>query len=244
MNEHRFQQFTGWTAFISMFFAWGTIVVSLMVVGLDLDAFYASVSENAAGMLPILARNPSLAWWPSIFDLFGFYLLLIPLALYLWRRYQPQYGQWSDLFSVCGLGYLLFGAMGASILAVVFSSQAGAYGAAAGAEQAAITAVFAAFGDAIQRGVWGILDPLLAGVWWLGFGWLLRREWRALGWTTIVLGLLNLIGGLSAAIPLDAIAGLCLNVYFVLAPLWAGWMGLLLLRRKPAAVRSASGISV
>lgn len=232
MNDQRFQRLAGWSAFISMFFAWGTIVVSLAIVGLDLAAFYASVSQNAAGMLPILASNPALAWWPSIFDLFGFYLLLIPLALYLWRQFQSDYGPWSTLFSVCGLGYLFFGAMGAAVLAVVFSSQAAAYAAAGRAEQAVITAVFTAFGEAIQRGVWGILDPLLGGVWWLGMGLLLRREQRALGWTTILLGLLNLIGGFSAAVQLNAIAGFCLNVYFILAPLWAGWIGLALLRRQ------------
>ncbi|MCA9875139.1 MAG: hypothetical protein KC441_15825 [Anaerolineales bacterium] len=235
MNDKRFQQLAAWTAVISVFFAWGTILVSFVAVGLDLETFYASVSQNAAGMLPILANNPSLAWWPSIFDLFGFYLLLIPLALYLWRRFQVQHGQWAALFSVCGLGYLLFGALGAAVLAVVFSSQAAAYAAAGSSEQVVITAVFAAFGEAIQRGVWGILDPLLGGVWWLGIGLLLRRELPPLGWTTIVLGLINLVGGLSAAVRLDAIAGICLNIYFVLAPLWAGWMGLTLLRKGQLA---------
>ncbi len=233
MNDQRFRQLAGWTAFISMFFAWGTIVVSLTAVGFNLDTFYASVNQNAAGMLPILAQNPSLAWWPSIFDLFGFYLLLIPLALYLWRQFQPEYGQWSTLFSVCGLGYVFFGAMGAAVLAVVFSSQAAAYAVADSTEQVVITAVFAGFGEAIQRGVWGILDPLLGGVWWLGMGWLLQRQQRALGWLTIVLGAVNLIGGVSAAARMDAIAGICLNLYFVLAPLWAGWLGLILLRAKP-----------
>ncbi len=231
MNHHRLQQFAGWAAFISMFFALGTIVVSFAAVGFDMATFYESVSQNAAGMLPILAENPSLAWWPSLFDFFGFYLLLIPLAVYLWRRYQPRYGDWSTLFTVCGLGYLLFGAMGAAVLAVVFSSQAAAYGVAGSStEQMVVTAVFAAFGDAIQRGVWGILDPILGGVWWLGVGLFLREDHRFLGWTTILLGVINLIGGVGAIVRLDDIAGLCLNVYFILAPVWAGWMGLTLLR--------------
>ena len=233
MNQQRFQQFAGWTAFISMFFALGTIIVSFATVNFDTTTFYQSVNQNAAGMLPILAENPSLAWWPSLFDFFGFYLLLIPLALYLWRQFQPRYGEWATLFTVCGLGYLLFGAMGAAVLAVVFSSQAMAYGTAgSGAEQMVVTAVFAAFGDAIQRGVWGILDPILAGVWWLGLGLFLRQEKRLLGWITLFLGLINLIGGFSAILQLDSVSGICLNIYFILAPIWAGWLGLTLLQRK------------
>jgi len=231
MTKQNFRYTAAWCAIISMFFAFGTILFSAAALKFDTDLFIDAVSNNAAIVLPLLAQNPILAWWPSIFDFFGFYLLLLPLALYLHRLFKEEAPDWMNLFTVCGLGYILFGAMGASILAVIFSSQAADYAAAAGSVPQIHVVVFEAFGDAIQRGVWGILDPVLAGVWWTGLGLLLRKRHAIVGWYTIVLGLVNLVGGVSAAIQVEAVASICLNVYFLMAPLWAGWLGVLLLRQ-------------
>lgn len=239
MTKQNFRYTASWCAIISMLFAFGTILFSAAALKFDADLFIDAVSDNAAILLPLLAKNPALAWWPSIFDFFGFYLLLLPLALYLHRLFKEEAPDWMNLFTVCGLGYILFGAMGAATLAVIFSSQAASFAMATDVAQQMHTIVFEAFADAIQRGVWGILDPVLAGVWWTGLGLLLVKRVSLLGWFTIVLGLVNLVGGLSAAMQVEAVASICLNAYFLMAPLWAGWMGVTLLRQE----EKLSGVS-
>jgi hypothetical protein len=88
--------------------------------------------------------------------------------------------------------------------------------------------MFLTFSSAIYDGVWGTLNPLLGGVWWVGIGAILRRERRALGWITIVLGIFMLLRDVKIG-PLELIG---LSVYFVLAPIWAAWLGMDLLRKS------------
>jgi hypothetical protein len=231
MNKQNFYRTAAWSALISMFLAFGSILFGVVALKFDPALFNDAFSNNAAVTLPLLAETPSIFWWPALLDFFGFYLLLLPLALYLHHLFSTEAPDWMNLFTVCGLGYILFGAMGAATLAVVLSSQAAAYSSTAGAVQQMHTIVFEAFGDAIQRGVWGILDPMLAGVWWTGVGLLLRKRRAALGWFTVVLGLANLVSGFSAIFGFETAASFCLNLYFLMAPIWAGWMGIVLLRR-------------
>lgn len=242
MTKQNFRLTAAWCAIISMFLAFGSIVVGAAALNFDPALFNEAMGDNATAALALLANNPSVFWWPAILDFFGFYLLLLPLTLYLHGLFKEEAPEWMDLFTVCGLGYILFGAMGAATLAVVFFTQAADYATATESVQQIHTVVFEAFGDAIQRGVWGILDPILAGIWWTGLGLLLRKRHAIVGWYTFVLGLVNLVGGISAALQIDVVASICLNVYFLMAPLWAGWLGLLLLRKdkKLSFVPSAS----
>lgn len=238
MTKDSFRFTAAWCAIISMFLAFGTVFLSAFVLNFDANLFNAAVSNNAAVILSLFTENPALTWWPSVFDFLGFYLLLLPLTLYLHHLLKQDAPEWMNLFTVCGLGYLFFGAMGAATLAVVFSSQAAAYAATTGSAQQMHAAIFEAFGIAIQRGVWGILDPVLAGIWWTGLGLLLRKYRLILGWYTLVLGLVNLFGGFFAVLGLETIAGFCLNLYFLMAPIWACWMGIMLLRHDEQALRS------
>jgi hypothetical protein len=241
MTKYRFRLIAAWCAILSMFFAFATIFFSIIILNFDANLFNAAVSNNATVVLPLLAENPALAWWPSIFDFFGFYLLLLPLAFYLHHLFKAEASDWMNLFTACGLAYILFGAMGAAILADVFSSQAVAYAETTGYAQQVHTAIFEAFGAAIQRGVWGILDPILAGIWWTGLGLLLRKNRRILGGYTLVLGLINLLGGFCAALGIETVAGFCLNVYFLMAPIWAFWLGITLLYHDDQTFRSLPG---
>lgn len=230
MTRRNFRLTAAWCAIASMLFAFGTVLFSGAALNFDLVLFNDAVSNNAAIVLPLLADNPTIAWWPSIFDFFGFYLLLLPVALYLHSIFKVEAPDWINFFTVCGLAYIFFGAMGASILAVTFSSQAAAYAASTATAQEMHTIIFEAVGDAIQRGVWGIMDPVLAGIWWTGLGWLIKKYRSILGWFTLSLGIINLTGGFCAAFGIETIASICLNLYFFMAPIWAASIGINLLR--------------
>ncbi len=228
MTDRTFRRVAGWLAIIAMPLAYANVGLALVAVGFDLGI----LSDAQAG-LQIIARNPAgavLTRWSMVADMLGFYLLLIPLALVLWDWLREQSPAWVSLATLLGLGYLFCGAAGAAVLAAVLPAQIAACAQAAGTQAPALEAIFLAFTRAVYDGVWGLLDPLLGGVWWLGIGLFLRRQRRALGWTAVVLGLFMLLRDVKIG-PLELIG---LGVYFVLAPLWAAWTGVDVLRRDIA----------
>lgn len=70
----------------------------------------------------------------------------------------------------------------------------------------------------------------LAAAWWLGLGWLLRTERRALGLFTIVLGVSAAIDfvltALNAPMPIYALGGFKIPLSIA----WSLWLGIALLR--------------
>ena len=96
--------------------------------------------------------------------------------------------------------------------------------------------MFTGYTDGIYRGLWNLLEELLAGIGWLGFGLVLWAERRRLGIASMVLGAACLLDSFGTAINVDAVSSTGLTVYLVLAPVWACWIGVGLLR--PAAPRA------
>jgi len=228
MTDRTFRRVAAWLAIVAMPLAYANVGLALVAVGFDLGIF----SDARAG-LQLIARNPAgavLTRWSMVADMLGFYLLLIPLALVLWDWLRDQSPAWVGLATLLGLGYLFCGAAGAAALAAVLPAQIAAYAQAPAALAPVHEALFLAFTRAVYDGVWGLLDPLLGGVWWLGIGLFLRRQRRALGWTAVVLGLFMLLRDVKIG-PLELIG---LGGYFVLAPLWAAWAGVDVLRRDIA----------
>ncbi|MBV6442536.1 MAG: hypothetical protein EPGJADBJ_04254 [Saprospiraceae bacterium] len=72
----------------------------------------------------------------------------------------------------------------------------------------------------------------LAAVWFFGTGWLLRPTHRGPSWLTTVLGLASLVDVLGYAFQSQALAGLGLNFYLFIAPLWAMWIGWILWKER------------
>ena len=66
--------------------------------------------------------------WGLILDLFGYYLLLLPLTLVLRRWTRRETSQWMALATVCGVAYLMIGAIGAAGLAAVVHTLIDRYG--------------------------------------------------------------------------------------------------------------------
>jgi len=83
-------------------------------------------------------------------------------------------------------------------------------------------------------GMWGILDTLLVGIWFLGIGLLLQGERRLFSIFSIVLGISALLSSLGVILGIEAIALLGV-IYGLLAPVWALWLGIDLLR-KPVQI--------
>ncbi len=224
-NNVPLRRMAAWLAILALPLAFANVGLALAAINFDLAGF-----GNMAYGVELVAAHPlgvELTRWSMIADMLGFYLMLIPVALVLRNWLKEHNRLWVNLVTLFGLGYLFFGAMGAAMLSAVLPNQLYAYAQSAAATAETHKAIFLAFTDAIYNGVWGTLDPILGGVWWVGLGIFLRRERRALGWVTLVLGAFMLLRDVKIG-PLEMVG---LAAYFVLAPIWAAWLGVDLLRQ-------------
>jgi len=198
----------------------------------EIIAMMAAVHFNLDGMshpLVLLRAGSSAAplWRLSmVLDILGYYLLVVPLFVHLRNSTRPASPNWVDLFTLCLLGYSLIGAVGAAVLATALPTLIIQYAASNGPGHLAnLTATFTGFTDSVYRGLWNLLEQLLAGVGWIGYGLVLRRRHRRLGLSTVILGTACLVDSLGTALNVDAIASTGLIIYLVLAPIWAATIG-------------------
>ena len=231
MNDHQsFQRFAALSAIISFPLALGSIVLSGMALDFNMEA-----STNPALLLSVGADGASLSRWGMILDMLGYYLPLLPVALFLWRWLGPRDPDWVRFYTFCGLGYILIGAIGAVILAAVHPPLISAYSQSSVEQRPALETVFSAVWNMVYGGMWNILGELLAGIWFVGVGLLLRGERRIFSIVTMILGISALLDSLGMILNFEGLALLGLSIYVVLAPIWALWLGIDLLR-KPVQI--------
>jgi len=236
MNDHQsFQRFAALAAIISSTLALGSIVHSVSGMAAidfnkDVTFWLSSLSAGADGARE-LRRG-------MILDMFSsYYLPLLPVALFLWRWLGSRDPDWVLFYTSCGLSHILIGAIGAVILAAVHPPLISAYAQASVEQRPVLETVFSAIGNMVFGGMWGILDTLLVGIWFLGIGLLLRGERRLFSIFSIILGILALLGWLGVILSIEAIALLGV-IYGLFAPVWALWLGIDLLR-KPVQIEAA-----
>jgi hypothetical protein len=234
MKDHQsFQRFAALAAIISFPLALGNIVLS----GMAIDFKFMDAATNPAFWLSAGTDGASLLRWGMILDMLSYYLPLLPVALVLWRWLRPRNPDWVLFYTSCGLGYILIGAIGAAILAAVHPPLINAYTQASVEQRPVLETVFSAIWNMVYVGIWGILEVLLAGIWFLGIGLLLRGERRLFSIVSIILGISALLGSLGVILSVEALA-LLGAIYGLLAPIWALWLGIDLLR-KPVQIAAA-----
>jgi hypothetical protein len=236
MNEHlSFQRFAALAAILSCPLALVSIVLSSVATDFNMEA-----SNNLAFWLPWLSIGTDgarLLRWGLILDMLSYYLPLLPVALFLWRWLRSRNPDWVLFYTSCGLGYILVGAIGAAILAAVHPPLISAYTQASVEQRQVLEAVYSASGNIVYGGMWGILEVLLAGIWFLGIGLLLRGERHLFSIFSVILGISALLGLLGVILSIEAISLLGV-IYGLLAPIWALWLGIDLLR-KPVQIAAA-----
>ena len=232
MNDHQsFQRFAALAAIISSTFFLGGIVHSVSGMAaidfnMDVTFWLSSLSTGADGARELRQG--------MILDMFSYYLPLLPVALFLWRWLGSRNPNWVLFYTSCGLGYILIGSIGAAILAAVHPPLISAYAQASVEQRPVLETVFSAIGNMVYGGMWGILDTLLVGIWFLGIGLLLRGERRLFSIFSIILGISALLSSLGVILGIEAIALLGV-IYGLLAPTWTLWLGIDLLR-KPVQI--------
>ena len=233
MNDHRsFQRFAALAAIISFPLTIGSIVLSGMAQDFNMEA-----ATNPALLLSVGADGANLSRWGMIVDMLGYYLPLLPVALFLWRWLRSRNPDWVLFYTSCGLGFILIGAIGAVILAAVHPPLINAYAQASVEQRPVLETVFSAVWNMVYGGMWNILGELLAGIWFVGVGLLLRGERRIFSIVTMILGISALLDSLGMILNFEGLALLGLSIYVVLAPIWALWFGIDLLR-KPVQIQT------
>lgn len=224
-DESTFRRMAGISAITAALLILAASIVLSMAVDFNFDflsapgdLITASLDEGAV----------SLFHWGSILELFGIFLLLIPLTLYLWFWLKPHSPRWITLFTVLGLFSIVIGVIGAAIRATLWPTMMLAYPQAAEAQRLVLDMVFKAVTDFAFEGLYPI-DLLLAGLWFLGVGLLLRAERLILGLTTAIMGIAHFAAGFGWLFQIDLLARL--ELLTLLVPLWLLWIGIVIYRR-------------
>jgi hypothetical protein len=226
MKLLNYQRTVGIITVISGLVALACMIAGLIGVNYNFDAF-----SNPLLILTTAGVNVHAARWSMIFDMFGYYLLLLPV-IYLLHDWMKNQSAWSRLITFNGLAYVLTGAIGAAILAVVWPYIITAYPDATVAKQEILKANFQLVNDMVYGGMWNLLEMFFAATWWLSAGVILyRNKFLFIGLLTITTGVFCLADGAAGIFQLAWLHGLALNIYLFLAIIWAIAMGVFLLKK-------------
>lgn len=202
------------------------LLAGVIGVNYNLDAF-----SNPLLMLSIPQVGLQAIKWFMIFDMLGYYLLLLPV-IYLLHDWLSDKTPWYRLITFSGSAYVLIGAIGAAILAVVWPHIIAAYPGAPPGMQTILQANFTAFNDMVNGGLWNLLETLFAGTWWLWTGILFyQRGFKKMGVLTCLTGASCLADSVAGMFQWPVLQEVSLNCYLLLAIVWAIAFGVFLLKK-------------
>lgn len=220
-SDYRFV--VGLISILSGFLALACMVTGAMAVEYNFDAFSDPVLTLQ------YARNYELAKWFNLLDLFGYYLLLLPVVFYFHLQYKHR-SPWVPLFTFSGACYVLTGALGAAILTALWPEQMKEY--LTGENTSLVTVLFKTTTLLVTKGMWNILEVLFAAVWWIGLGKLLYHDHKIIGILTMVTGLSTLFDAAGNILDVQFLSNLGMNIYLVLGILWPCIIGISLVRKS------------
>src|SRR5512132_2845848 len=161
MNDH--QSFQRLTVGITILAAISYLVSVVLLLAVMNYSFSAEAFSGA--MISTGSPGDNLLRWGMIFDVFGSYLLLAPLALHLWNWLKPRSPNHVNLYTFCGLAYILIGSMGAIVLSAVLPPLIHEFAQASASQRETLQVVFNSFLNAVFLGLWNPLEVLLLSIW-------------------------------------------------------------------------------
>jgi hypothetical protein len=222
-DESAFRRMAGGAAIISAPVALGASLTLIMAIQGDPE-----IVANPVGMLTLGESVASILRRVEFAGMFGYYLLLVPATIYLWKWLSPRKPNLITVYTVIGLISITIGSIGSALLFSVWPPLISAYAQASQAQQEILSGVFRAFNDVVLVGLLPV-SALLYGLWSLGIGLDLRAEKRALGVAAVVLGIIHIAYAVGANLQIELLASLEFLTF--LAPVWALWLGIVIYRR-------------
>ncbi|MBK8371062.1 MAG: hypothetical protein IPL20_06735 [Saprospiraceae bacterium] len=225
-NNNKYRKTVGWITILSGVVGFISYFLVAGSVNFNFDFF-----SNPVLIFSMQDVNIAMLRWSMITDIFGYYLLLLPVLFFIheWLRSKTE---WRNLITFCGTSYILAGAMGASILAVTWPSFLTKFPLSSPEQQETIKLLFESFSLMVGNGIWNLFDTLVCGVWLIGIGIFIKQEKSFLGWFTMVVGIISLLDGFGNIMEIKVIADMAVNLYLILAPLWAINIGFSILKNR------------
>ena len=231
MNDHpSFQRLAARITILAVISYLISVVLLLAVMN-----YSFSIEAFSGAMISAGSRGAGLLRWAMIFDVFGSYLLLTPLALHLWVWLRPKSPNHVTLYTLCGLAYILIGSMGAIVLSAVLPQLMNEYVQASATQRDTLQVVFDSFLNAVFLGLWNPLEVFLLSIWLIGLGPLIQRERQGLGIVTRLLGFSALIDSTGRFFDMQTIFFIGSSGLFLLVPVWLIWWAIDL-SRKPVQI--------
>jgi hypothetical protein len=207
----------------------GVLAAACMYTGADAVNYDFEAFANPVLTLTYAANHQQAERF-LLLDMFGYYLLLLPLIFYLHQQYKFQ-SSWTPLITFSGLAYVLIGSIGAAILTALWPELMKDYLAADESNKQFVAGLFKTSTLLVTEGLWNILEVLFASVWWMGTAALLNRENKWLGALTLTAGLATLADAIGNIVGLKSLAEAGLNLYLVLGIAWPLLMGIAIIRK-------------
>ena len=218
------RKIVGFVTLISGVIGLVSYVLVLMAVNFNFEFF-----NDPSQIFQTEGKSSLLLKWSMITDLFGYYLLLVPVLFFI-HNWMEMKTTWSPVFTFCGAAYIFAGALGASILGASWPMLIDKFSLATSVQQDMVKLSFENLSWMVGDGIWNIFDACMFGVWFIAVGVLVKRENKTWGWFTISIGTLSALDFIGNIFNIKIIADTALNLYLVLAPIWAILAGIAIRR--------------
>lgn len=205
------------------------ILAATVVLSMAVD-FNTDFLSDPAGLISngLRPNAPGLFRWGSILELFGYFLFLIPLTVFLWQWLKHHYYNLVSIATICNLGSILLGIAGAAVRAIIWPEMISSYPQMGEAQQEVLQVLFRAVTSFTFEGLYAV-ESILFGIWMLGIGLALQVERRFLGIVTWIIGIAAFGAGIGWILGVDPLARL--EMAYFLEPFWLIWLGIVILRR-------------
>jgi len=195
---------------------------------------------DPVNMILLDARSTSLFRWSWMLSIFGYYLFLIPVAVYLSSWLGSRNPGLIRSATIFGYFYICVGAVSVAVMVGAALPMMQSYAQTSGAQSDMMLAIFQTIMDIAFVSL-SSLAFVAGGLWWSGVGSILLREHRILGVITLILGAGTLGSGIGSFTQIDLLARLEMVNYF-LTPIWAIWLGIMIIqhyRRQESSLELA-----
>ncbi|MEM7797936.1 MAG: hypothetical protein AAF633_01995 [Chloroflexota bacterium] len=223
--SHSFKLFGGWLAVVAGILVFVSLYVGVAGVNFDFEVFSDTTAIMAAGA----GAAGSIRWSNWLF-MFGNYLFLIPLIIYYHFSLEQESQAWRFLLTMCGMLYMIFGAVGSAILASAWPLLIEQYATASSAQQEMLLLEFRVVDAIAEVALHGVIQNVLGVVWFTGIGNLMRKERPIVGIFAMGIGLILAINTVGNLFNMEAlnVFGLLANILF--GPVWYLLAGFSLIR--------------
>lgn len=212
------------SAVLSVVLGMGASILLLAAYGFDPQAFGhpGSIVDKGKEVAQLLR-------WGALLDMAS-YLPMAAVVLYFHHRLRDRNPELLSLLSAGGLAYVVIGSIAGALLAAAGPPLIAGYPLASPEGREAARVVLEALGNVALAGLWGTLGLICMGFWFLGVGWLLRRDWARFAALSIVVGVGMLLASARTGLtgrtlvevngPIDLIIAAPLGLFFV----WIFWL--------------------